>query len=187
MAAIAVAAGVSVETIYLSIGSKASLVRYLVETALSGTDEPAPATQRKGVSEIRAEPDPRRKLQLFAGLVRPMLERLAPIWQVVMEAAPSDPEVSSIVAELQRRHVGSMQLVIEHIAGAGRLRPAISKDAASDVLWAMNSPEFYRLLVVGRGWTAEMFENWLADTWQRILLDDDITTTKPVLKQVLRK
>jgi len=36
----------------------------------------------------------------------------------------------------------------------------------------MNSPDFYRLLVVGRGWTGEMFEDWLANAWQRLLLDD---------------
>ena len=66
MAAIAEAAGVSIETIYLSIGGKPSLVRYLVETALSGTDQPVPALEREGVKEIRAEPDAGRKLQLFA-------------------------------------------------------------------------------------------------------------------------
>lgn len=182
MAAIADSAEVSIETIYLSIGGKASLVRYLVETALSGTDEPVAPPQRKGVAEIRAEPDPRRKLQLFARTVRPMLERLAPTWQVVMEAAPTDADLRSLIAELQERHVGSMRLVIEHLAEAGRLRPAISKHAARDVLWAMNSPEFYRLLVVGRRWTGEEFENWLGDAWQRLLLHDDPGSTKPMRK-----
>ncbi|HYT12155.1 MAG TPA: helix-turn-helix domain-containing protein [Candidatus Nitrosopolaris sp.] len=172
MAAIAKAAAVSIETVYLSIGGKASLVRYLVETALSGTDEPVPPLERAGVKEIRAEADPRRKLRLFAGMVRPMLERLAPIWQVVLEAASTDRELSTLVAELQRRHAGSMRLVVQHLAEVGRLRPAISKDMARDVVWAMNSPEFYRLLVDGRGWTGEMFESWLADAWQRLLLDD---------------
>jgi len=171
-----------VETIYLSIGGKASLVRYLVETALSGTNEPVPPAQRIGVAEIHAEPNPHRYLRMFAAMVRPMLERLAPIWQVVLEAAPTDAELSSLVTELQGRHVGNMRLVVEHLAEAGRLRPEISKDVAGDVLWAMNSPEVYRLLVVGRGWTAEMFENWLADTWQRVLLDDHVSPTKPVRK-----
>jgi hypothetical protein len=36
----------------------------------------------------------------------------------------------------------------------------------------MNSPEFYRLLVIGRGWSGEMFESWIADAWGRLLLDD---------------
>ena len=123
------------------------------------------------------EPDPRRKLQLFARMVHLLQERLAPIWQVVLEAAPTDAELRSFVTELQERHVGSMRLVIEHLGEAGRLRPTISKDIARDVLWAMNSPEFYRLLVVGRRWTGEEFENWLADAWQRLLLDDDASST----------
>lgn len=172
MAAIAEAAAVSIETVYLSVGGKASLVRFLVETALSGTDEPVPALQRAGVKEVRAEKDPRIKLRLFAGMVRPMLERLAPIWQVVLEAAPGDKELSSLVAELLQRHAGSMRLVVKHLAEAGRLRSGLSANMASDVVWAMNSPEFYRLLVDGRGWTGEMFETWLADAWQRLLLDD---------------
>ena len=67
--------------------------------------------------------------------------------------------------------------VIEHVGEAGRLRLGISKEIARDVLWAMNSPEFYRLLVVGRRWTGEEFENWLADAWQRLLLDDDPSST----------
>jgi AcrR family transcriptional regulator len=173
MAGIAEAAAVSIETVYLSIGGKPSIVRYLVEIALSGADEPVPALERTGVKEVHAESDPRRKLRLFARMVRPMLERLAPIWQVVLEAAPTDAELSSLVADLQKRHAGSMRLVIEHLAEAGRLRPGLSKDMARDVVWAMNSAEFYRLLVVGRGWTGEMFESWLADAWQRLLLDDD--------------
>ncbi len=182
MEAVADLASVSIETIYLSIGGKASLVRYLVETALSGTDEPVPPQQRKGVAEIRAEPDPRRKLQLFARTVRPMLERLAPIWHVVMEAAPTDADLGSLVAELQERHASSMRLVIEHLAQAGRLRPAISKQTARDIVWATNSPEFYRLLVVGRRWTGEAFESWLGDAWQRLLLDDVPVPSKPLQK-----
>jgi AcrR family transcriptional regulator len=176
MEAIADTASVSIETVYLSVGGKASLVRYLVETALSGTDVPVAPQERAGVMEIRAESDPRRKLRLFAGMVRPMLERLAPIWQVALEASRTDPELSSLVAELLHRHVGSMRLVVEDLAEAGRLRAAISKDIARDVVWAMNSPEFYRLLVVGRGWTGEMFESWIADAWARLLLDDGPAT-----------
>src|SRR5207249_7386117 len=154
-----------------------SLFRYLVETAPSGADQPVPALEREGVKEIRAEPDARRKLRLFARVVHLLLERLAPIWQVVREAAPTDAELRAFVAELQERHAGSMRLVIEHVGEAGRLRPGISKEIARDVLWAMNSPEFYRLLVVGRHWTGEEFENWLADAWQRLLLDDDPSST----------
>lgn len=173
MAAIAETADVSIETIYLSVGGKADLVRYLVEMALSGTDRPVPPMQREGVREIRAEPDPYRKLQLISRMVRALLERLAPIWQVVLEAAPTDPEVSSLLEDLLKRHARTMRVVVDHLAETGRLRRDLPADKARDVVWAMNSPEFYRLFVVGRGWTGEMFETWLADAWQRLLLEND--------------
>lgn len=178
MAMIADAAGVSIETIYLSVGGKASLVRYLVETALAGADEPVPPLEREGVSEIRAEADPRRKLEMFARMVHLLLERLAPIWRVVLEAEPRDAELRSLVVELRQRHVGSMRSVIEDLAHVERLRPEISNEMAADVLWAMNSPEFYRLLVAGRGWSGDRFESWLADAWQRLFLDGDRGASK---------
>ena len=172
MVAIGAAAGVSVETIYLSIGPNAALVRYLVETALSETDEPVPALERKGVAEIQAEPDPQRKVRLFARVVRQLQERLAPIWAIVLEAAPGDAELVSLIHELNERHIGNMRLFVEHLAAAGCLRPGLSIDLAADVVWATNSPEFYSLLVRGRGWNGDMLEGWLADAWQRLLLED---------------
>lgn len=178
MAMIAEAAEVSIETIYLSVGGKPSLVRYLIETALSGADEPVPPLEREGVAEIRAAADPRRKLEMFARMVHLLLERLAPIWQVVLEAAPTDAELRSLVVELKQRHVGSMRSVIEDLAEVARLRPEISNEIAADVLWAMNSPEFYSLLVAGRGWSGERFETWLADAWQQLFLDGDNNSSK---------
>jgi AcrR family transcriptional regulator len=169
--AIAEAAGVSVETIYLSVGPKAALVRHLIETALSGTDEPVPALERAGVAEIQAEPDPRHKIRMFARVVRQLQERLAPIWAIVQEAAAGDAELASLIRELNERHVGNMRLFVEHLATAGALRTGLSIDLAADVVWATNSPEFYGLLVRGRGWTGDTLERWLADAWEQLLLD----------------
>ena len=74
----------------------------------------------------RGVPDGRlNHRRIRCGLARAalLLERLAPIWQVVLEAAPTDAELGSLVAELHQRHAGSMRLVVEHLAEAGRLRP----------------------------------------------------------------
>ena len=172
MPAIASAAGVSVETIYLSVGPKAALVRRLVETALSGAEVPIPALEREGVPEILSEPDPRRKLALFAGFVRRLQERLAPIWAVVMEAAPGEAELASLVRELNERHIGNMRRFVDHLAAAGDLRAGLSREVAADIVWATNSPELYRLLVQGRGWSGDNFERWLAAAWERLLIND---------------
>lgn len=171
MTAIAEAAGVSVETIYLSVGPKAAVVRYLVETALSGTEEPVPAEERDWVQACKAEPNPRLKIRLHATpAICEMYQRLAPLWAVLLEAASPDPELRSLIDELNQRRVGHMRLMVQELAGAGGLRPGLSLDMAADILWATNSPEFYLLLVRERGWSTDVFERWLADAWIDLLL-----------------
>ena len=54
VAEIAAAAGVSVDTVYASIGRKPVLLRELVETALSGTGHAVAAVDRDYVRAIRA-------------------------------------------------------------------------------------------------------------------------------------
>ena len=172
MAAIAEAAGVSVETLYLSVGPKAAIVRHLVETALSGTEEPVPGPERDWVREFVAEPDPRLKLRLHAApAIRRLHERLAPLWAVVVEAAPGDSELRALVGELEQRRLQHMRLMARHLADEGGLRPSLSVEMAADILWVTNSTEFHGLLA-RRGWDPDVLEGWLADAWIRLLLPD---------------
>lgn len=169
--AIAEAAAVSVETIYLSVGPKAAVVRYLMETALSGADEPVPADERDWVLRFRSEPDPRLKIRLYAApAITEMHQRLARLWAVLLEAAPGDPELRSLIEELNERRIGHMRLMVEDLAAAGGLRPGLSVQMAADVVWATNSSEFFLLLVRERGWHPSAFQRWLAEAWIDLLL-----------------
>jgi AcrR family transcriptional regulator len=171
MVEIAQEAGVSLETVYASVGTKPALMRYLVETALSGSDEPIPALERASTREIRAEPDPRRKLVMFAKVIRELNQRVAPLWVVLKEAAAGDAELRAMAAELDRRRAGHMRVfVAEALEATGALRSGLSVDTAADVIWATNAPEFFLLLVQDRGWDPDSFEEWLSDTWARILV-----------------
>jgi AcrR family transcriptional regulator len=170
MAAIADMAGVSHETVYATFGPKPALFRYLVETALSGTDEPVPALERDIVREVRAEPDPARILDLFAHTVRLLEQRVAPLFEVLSDGARSDAHLKAFADELSVRRVGHMRVFIEELAAKGGLRMDVSIELATDMIWAMNSPQFYLLYVRDRGWTPEVFEQWLADAWKRLLL-----------------
>ena len=60
---------------------------------------------------------------------------------------------------------------VEGFAATGRLRRDLSISKVADIVWSLNSPEFYLLLIEERGWTAEDFEHWLADAWVRLLLE----------------
>jgi AcrR family transcriptional regulator len=170
MAAIAEAAGVSHETVYATFGPKPALFRHLVEIALSGADEPIPALEREIVRQVHAEPDPRRMIDLFAHSIRLLHERLAPLFIILSEGARTDPDLKAFAGELSARRVGHMRVLVADLAAKGGLRADLSSEMAADVIWAMNSSEFYLLCVRDRGWTPESFERWLADGWKRLLL-----------------
>jgi AcrR family transcriptional regulator len=170
MAAIAAAAGVSHETVYATFGPKPALFRFLIEIALSGTDEPVPALERDIVRQVRAEPDPERILELFAHAVRLLEQRVAPLFEVLSDGARTDADLNAFADELSSRRVGHMRTFVEELSAKGGLRQDVSIELATDMMWAMISPQFYLLYVRDRGWPPEVFEHWLADAWKRLLL-----------------
>jgi hypothetical protein len=43
------------------------------------------------------------------------------------------------------------------------LRRGLDVTRAADILWTLNHPNVWQLLVVERGWSANRFEKWFAD------------------------
>jgi AcrR family transcriptional regulator len=170
MPAIAQAAGIALDTVYATVGKKATLFRLLIEMAISGSDRAVPAEERDYVRAIREEADAARKLHLYAGAVSRIQSRLAPLFRVLQGAAPLDPELDALWQGIAQRRARNMQLLARELAATGRLRPDLSVGKAADIIWSMNSSEFYLLLVEQRGWSAAAFERWLADAWVRLLL-----------------
>ncbi len=174
MGAIAEAAGVAVDTVYAAVGSKPVLFRLLLETALSGTDEVVAATDRDYVQQIRDEPRARRKLEIYAGAVRAISERMGPLHLVLRDAAAQAPELAGIRGDIASRRATNMRLLAAELIATGDVRPGLTADEIADVIWTMNSAEFHHLLVHERGWSPEAFERWLASCWCRLFLVDDV-------------
>jgi AcrR family transcriptional regulator len=170
MAAIARGAGIALDTVYAAVGRKPTLFRLLVEAAISGRDEAVAAEQRDYVRAIRAESDAARKLQIYAAALRAIQPRLAPLFRVLQAAAPLDADLNAMWQEIAQRRAANMRLLAKELAATGRLQAGLSVAKAADIIWSMNSPEFYLLLVEERGWSPEEFESWLAEAWTRLLL-----------------
>lgn len=171
MPAIAQEAGVALDTVYATVGKKPALFRLLIETAISGGDRAVPAEEREYVRAIQAETDAARKLQLYAAALRTIQEQLAPLFRVLQGAAALDAELAALWRSISERRAQNMRLFAANLAETGRMRRGLSIEAAADIIWSMNSPEFYLLLVEERGWSSQEFENWQADAWVRLLLE----------------
>lgn len=168
VAGIAREAGVHVDTIYALVGRKPDIVADLVEQALSGLDHAVPAVERPYVAAIRTATDPREKLAIYAAATRQMLERLAPLFVALRDAAGTDPAARELWRRFSDRRAENMRVFVADVAGAGGLRT--DPDEAADAVWATNSPEVYVMLTEERGWTPERYERWLREAWERLLL-----------------
>jgi hypothetical protein len=54
-------------------------------------------------------------------------------------------------------------------SAAARLE-AISVTSLTDILWTLNHPDLWHLLVGERGWTADEYEDWFAEAVMAQLL-----------------
>lgn len=169
MSAVATEAGVAVDTIYELVGRKPDLFRLLIETAISGRDQAVPADERDYVQRIQAEPTAAGKLRVYAGAIPAILARLAPLVTVLQAAVSAEPGLGDLWRDIAERRARNMHRLAAELHAAGGL--AVPVEQAADIIWATNSPEVYTLLVVQRGWSPERYGQWLADTWERLLLD----------------
>jgi len=171
VADVAERAGVSVATVYELVGRKATILRELIEHAISGTDQTVAADDRAYVGAISAEPDAASKLALYAAAVTEILQRMAPLYLALRDASATEPDAYAVWTDISERRAANMARFAADLASTGQLRGDLDIGDVADAIWATNSAEFYVLLTVDRGWSPEHFREWLTDGWQRLLLD----------------
>jgi hypothetical protein len=60
--------------------------------------------------------------------------------------------------------------IVEQLHKQDALAGGLDVDTATDILWTLNHPVQWQLLVRERGWTAEQYEQWLGDIFCSQLL-----------------
>ena len=160
---VAAEAGVSVETVYKTFRTKAALIKDVYDVTLAGDDEPIPMIDRPELQAVLAASDPRAKLARFAIAARQFGERVGPLLAKLLAAARGgDPDLLRFRETINQERMAGARSIVGQLAAFGALRVEVDPDQACDLVWTLNSPEVYELLVVDRGWTPDQYEQWLA-------------------------
>jgi AcrR family transcriptional regulator len=163
MQAIADEAGMAVQTLYFTFGTKRALLSELLDVAVAGDDEPVPTLERPGVRAAIEDPDPVAQLRRQARLAREIYERVAPVLQIVAHAAAADPEIHDLWETNNAQRAVVMERLITALAEKSALREGLDTLMATDVALALQSPELYHFLTARRGWPASRWEHWTAN------------------------
>ena len=163
MAAIASEAGVALKTVYVAFETKSGVLRALWHMLLRGDETDVPVAERDWYRAVLDEPDPERQLRLTAENSRVVKSRVGEVFEVIRTAAPVDPDIAALWDRIQTEFHANQRVIVESLAKKRALARGLDVDRAADILWTVNHPDVWQLLVVERGWTPEQYERWCAD------------------------
>ena len=161
MEAIATEAGVALKTVYVAFETKSGLLRALWNHLLRGGRDEVPVAEQPWYRQVMEEPDPERRLRLTARNSRVVKLRIAGVLEVIRTAAPIDPDIGALWRRIETEFHANQRAIV---ASIDERALSVDVERAADILWTLNHPSLWQLLVEQRGWTPEEYERWCADT-----------------------
>lgn len=167
---IASEAGVAVQTIYNSVGSKRDILSRVLDFAAAGERAPVPVPLFMR-EEADREPDPRRIIARLVEFWRGALPRTAPVFRIIREAAAADPDAAEIERARAAQRLSNYSHAVQLLAERGALRSGLTIDQAAAAIFAIGHPETYRTLVLDGDWDDERWAAWARDALEATLIN----------------
>jgi AcrR family transcriptional regulator len=171
VASVATNAGVSPETIYLSLGGKRGLLEGVME--ITGPHDSA-ADDEEWWAIVAGLPDAAERLERMVEYSCRILARTQPIHAIIRGAADNEPFAADFGRRLLTERLTNQTERIHRFI-AKDLRPGLSIAEAGQRYSVLTSPELYHLLTVELDWTAEHHQAWVSELMRSDLLGDEIS------------
>jgi AcrR family transcriptional regulator len=166
VAAVADGAGVSPETIYLSLGGK----RGLLEGVMDITGPHGSAAEDDQWWRMVAQlPGASERLDKMVEYSCRIMARTHPIHAIIRGAADKEAFAAALGRRLLQERLHNQTERIRHYLGE-HLRPGLSVEEAGERYCALASPDLYHLLTVELAWTADRHRQWLTNLLHTELL-----------------
>ena len=166
---IAAEAGVAVQTIYNSIGSKSDVLSRVLDHAAAGERAPVPVAVFMR-EQAESPSDPAEIIEQLVTFWRGALERTAPVFRVIREAAAVDLQVAALEAERATRRLNNYRSAAQLLRDRGALRDGLTLEQAAAAIFAVGHPDTYRTLVLDGNWSQRQWANWASTTLGAALL-----------------
>jgi AcrR family transcriptional regulator len=170
MRAVAADAGVAVPTVELAFGTKARLLKAVIDTAIAGDDEPVPMLERSWARQADAMTDPAGFSAVFARVLVDSAQRAAGLALVALEAARVDEDIAAVAAQLIRQRQLMAAWLVDGLTRGSALRDGIGRTTAIDTVWTLMDPAVFCRLTNDRQWSPARFRRWFTESVARLLL-----------------
>ena len=157
----------------LDIARAGFLARGYAATTMASIagEGPVTAPQRSDHMQV-AEHDPHTIVRHWGTLSTEVAPLVAPVHLLIRDAAATDPEMAALLRDSDRQRRERMRHNARTLADRGHLKPGITLEDATDVMWTYSSPELYELLVIRCGWNLARYGRFLAESMAAALLPE---------------
>jgi len=144
--------------VYAIFKSKTGILRELLDQAGFGPD------YESAVQRALSASDPIVRLRLAAPIARGIHESQSAILDLLRGAGVVAPELARLERQKEGQRYERQEGTIAILRSSGKLRSGLDYTTARDIFWTLTGRDLYRMLVRDRGWSAEKYEDWLANT-----------------------
>lgn len=163
IAAVADAAGVAQNTVYVTFGGKAALVVALVER---GVHDSAVGHTLADVGASRCGDD---VIRITANGTGTTIKRHQRTMSVLYDNVTADPVIADTARDVDAAQRDRLRQIAARLVELDALRDGVNRAAAADALWFYFGPAAWRRLRQ-MGWSWQRCEHWLADQAATALL-----------------
>ncbi|MGP4021907.1 TetR/AcrR family transcriptional regulator [Actinomadura sp. 3N407] len=168
LTAVAATARVGARTVYVRFGTKAALLKRVVDVALVGDTAPVDVRGRPWFVLAVTAPTLAERIDATARGTREMMVRAGDLLAVALEAAPAEPVLDQAAQAGREATRDNMRLFWTRAADDGLLPDGGDIDWLTETSAILASAETYLHGTRMHHWSPDQYERWLVTTLTRL-------------------
>jgi AcrR family transcriptional regulator len=167
--AVARRARVAARTVYVRFGTKAALLKRVVDVAIVGDTEPVGVLGRDWMKRALTAPTLAERLAAQAAAGRQIMERTGALFAVAQQAAAIEPLIAGFWQEGREQLRYGQEVFWTRLAEDGLLPAGADQAWLTDTGSVLAAAETYLLVTRMFGWDLDAYQEWLHRTSARLL------------------
>jgi AcrR family transcriptional regulator len=168
LAAVADAAGVAHRTVYVRFGTKAALLKRVIDVALVGDLAPIDVVHRGWYHAATTAPSLDARISAFAAGSAGLMASAADVIAVAREAEATEPVLAAAAGAGRRATHEAVRIFWTRARDDELLPPRADLAWLADTTSVLAHAETYLLMRETLRVTPNRYQKWMATTWQRM-------------------
>ncbi|HYZ55742.1 MAG TPA: TetR family transcriptional regulator [Streptosporangiaceae bacterium] len=164
LAAVAEAAEVATRTVYVRFGTKAELLKRVLDVAIVGDTEPVGVVDRATSHAAMTALTRLERIAAVAAISREIMDRAGPLFGVAQDAASVEPLIAEHLQRGREETRDFHRAVWTRMRDDGLLSPSCDLEWIIDTASVIAAGETYFLIVRTFNWNLDAYEQWLRRT-----------------------